>query len=158
MPKSRVKIQPVEEIEWDVVQICAKRVRPNGDVEVLVQYALKWQKVDACIAEGPLYRKFLEDEAVEAGESDVRVGGDGPNGELGEAGKDEVGGGGPEVEESKIEEKDKRSFVEAVKNVEEVKRSLVEAVKNVEEVKNGGFVGGTVQQTTRPVRVRVCRK
>jgi hypothetical protein len=125
-------------------------VRPNGDVEVLVQYALKWQKVDACIAEGPLYRKFLEDEVVEAGESDVRVGGAGPNGERREAGKDEGGGGGPEVEESKIEEKDKI--------VEKDKRSLVEAVTNVEEVKNGGFVGGTIQQTTRPVRVRVCRK
>jgi hypothetical protein len=62
MPRSRVKIQPVEDIEWDVVQICAKRVRPNGDVEVPDQYALK---VDVDIAEGPLYQKFLVDEAVD---------------------------------------------------------------------------------------------
>jgi hypothetical protein len=129
MPRIRTKIPPVEDIEWDVVQICAKRVRPNGDVEVLVQYALKWQKVDACIAEGPLYQKFLEDEAAETRE--------GLDGERREVEKDEVSGGGQEVKESG--------------GGQEVKES-----ETVEEGEDEGVIAkkakGKVQQKTRPVR------
>ena len=66
MSKKTVSVEEEQEEEWEVTQIVAKRVRDDGVVEVILQYAQKWQVVDDCIADGPLYKKFLVDEAEEA--------------------------------------------------------------------------------------------
>jgi hypothetical protein len=63
---SKKIVEEVQEEEWEVVQIVAKRLRDDGGAEVILQYALRWQVVDEVIAEGPLYKKFLADEAEAA--------------------------------------------------------------------------------------------
>ena len=66
MSKKAVSVEEEQEEEWEVTQIVAKRVRDDGVVEVILQYAQRWQVVDDCISDGPLYKKFLLDEAEEA--------------------------------------------------------------------------------------------
>ena len=70
---SKKIVEEVQEEEWEVVQIVAKRLRNDGEAEVILQYALRWQVVDEVIAEGPLYKKFLADEAEAAKKNPVKV-------------------------------------------------------------------------------------
>lgn len=68
---SKKIVEEEQEEEWEVVQIVAKRIRDDGGAEVILQYALRWQVVDEVIAEGPLYKKFLADEAEAAKKNPV---------------------------------------------------------------------------------------
>jgi hypothetical protein len=63
--KKAIIVKEEQEEEWEVTQIVAKRMT-DGVVEVILQYVQRWQVVDDCIADGPLYNKILADEAAEA--------------------------------------------------------------------------------------------